>query len=337
MEERLRYLFRRYADNACTYKELEELFHYIRESGNDDTLRSCINKLYNELTEEGSPATHVDEKGRLFLNEPTWISTPAETELELDEKSRKTSWKGWLSMAAMIILMAATILFIRKNSPGDQRGALSSVTKKSTNRSESKFILLEDSTSVWLNAASSLEFPDHFDAGKREVHLTGEAFFDVKHADKIPFIIYTGDVSTTVLGTAFNIKAYPGEKNVTVSVSRGIVKVSRKDGWVAMLTKGQQVKVEEEKKEPQEKAIVPSEVAAWQQGTIVYEDEMLSSVLADLQRVYNVNIRVANQSMMDLRISTSFKKDIGVDQALQVLCKLTDTELKSVYSNYVIK
>jgi len=333
MEERLRYLFRRYSDNTCTYKELEELFHYIRESTHDETMRSCINRLYNDLNEDGSPATHVDEKGRLFLNEP--IVLPA---TNIKEPPVKHHWKNWLSIAAMVILMATTILFIRKNSPGSQQGALSSLTKKSTNRSEYKFILLEDSTSVWLNAASSLSFPDHFGQDKREVYLTGEAYFDVKHADKIPFIIHTGKVATTVLGTAFNIKAYPGEKNITISVSRGSVRVNRPDSWIATLTRGQQVKVHEEEVEPALERTVPlSEIAAWQQGIIVYDDETLSSIIADLQRVYNVNITLADKALEDLRISTSFKKDIGVEQALQVLCKLTDTELKSVYGNYVIK
>ena len=333
MEERLRYLFRRYTDNTCTYKELEEFFHYINVSGHDEAIRSCINRLYNDLNEDGSPATHVDEKGRLFLHEPVLL--PAAPVKELPPKNH---WKSWASIAAMVILMAATILFIRKNSPGSQRGALSSTTTKSTNRSEYKFILLEDSTSVWLNAASSLAFPDHFGQNKREVTLTGEAYFDVKHADKIPFIIHTGTVSTTVLGTAFNIKAYPGEKNITVSVSRGSVKVSRPDGWIATLTRGQQLKVQEEEIATALERTVPlSEIAAWQQGTIVYDDEILSSIIADLQRVYNVNITLADKALKDLHISTSFKKDIGVEQALHLLCKLTDTELKSVNGNYVIK
>ncbi len=60
---------------------------------------------------------------------------------------------------------------------------------------------------MWLNAESTLEFPENFNKTKREVYLKGEAYFDVKHADKIPFIIYTGEVTTEVLGTAFNIQS----------------------------------------------------------------------------------------------------------------------------------
>jgi ferric-dicitrate binding protein FerR (iron transport regulator) len=91
---------------------------------------------------------------------------------------------------------------------------------------------------VWLNAASSLEFPDKFSGSKREVYLTGEAFFDVKHSDKSPFLIHTKNITTTVVGTAFNIKAYVNQKVIIVSVSRGKVKVSRDDQLIATLTKG---------------------------------------------------------------------------------------------------
>ena len=115
--------------------------------------------------------------------------------------------------------------------------------KTSTERAEYKYILLPDSTQVWLNAGSTLDYPEHFDETTREVTLTGEAYFDVKHAAEHPFIIHTGQIQTTVLGTAFNINAYTDRSNIQVSVSRGKVKVSRGDQLIATLVKGQEVKV----------------------------------------------------------------------------------------------
>ena len=77
-------------------------------------------------------------------------------------------------------------------------------------------------------------------------------------------------------------------------------------------------------------------MAAWQRGTLVYDDESLSDIISDLKRVYNVEISLDNRSLHDLKISTSFKKEIGIDQALQVLCKLTDTELKQNGTEYIL-
>lgn len=337
MEERLRYLFQRYLDNTCSPDELDEFFTYVHQSDTDDLLRQMIKKVYADLQGDSfNTTTYVDERGRLILNEP-----PSTVSQPVIEKPKRSRLLATLSIAAVTIVAIIGIIWIAKDnstaSGNDKKATLSSLTKKTTNRSESKFLLLEDSTQVWLNAASSLEFPDQFDGNKREVYLTGEAFFDVQHADKIPFIIHTGDISTTVMGTSFNIKAYPGQKNITISVSRGKVKVRRGDGWVATLTKGQQVKVQKEGKEATEKNIAPEGIAAWQQGNIMYDDETLEDIVADIQRIYNTNIRIVNSSVQYLKISTSFKREIGAEQALQVLCKLTDTELKQDGGVYLIQ
>lgn len=331
MEERLRYLFHHYLNNTCSYKELEEFLDHVRKAEHDSGLRMLIRNLYQDLKAEDIPTTHVDEKGRLILSEPGWI-TPV-----VVSKPRRTRPAIAGFLVFLLVAMVTAWLLIKPPAKPERVATVASLTKKSTVRSESKFLLLEDSTQVWLNAASSLEFPDHFDPKKRVVYLMGEAYFDVKHAEKIPFIIHTGAVSTTVLGTAFNIKAYPGEENITVSVSRGKVKVTRKDGWEATLETGQELKLRELENQAREKHIPAAEVAAWQQGSLIYDDVTFKDIIADLQRVYNVSIRIADPSVQEQRISTSFKKEIGVEQALQVLCHLTEKELKTLDGNYLVR
>ena len=88
---------------------------------------------------------------------------------------------------------------------------------------------------------------------------------------------------------------------------------------------------------PALKNIPENEIAGWQQGNLVYDDETLEDIMADLQRIYNVNIQVADLSINGLKISTSFKREIGVEQALQVLCRLTDTKLIKTEEIYLIQ
>jgi len=331
MEERLHYLFQCYIENACTEKELEEFLGLIQRAEHDEEIRQLVKDVYHNLLNSPSGITHVNELGRLVLSEPEWTLAP-----QAPVQEKKKSRGAWVSIAAAVLIFAS-IFWLFQNKINDQSSVtLSSLTKKITNRSEFKYLLLEDSTEVWLNAASSLEFPDHFSEKKREVVLSGEAYFDVKHADKIPFIIKTGDVSTMVLGTAFNIKAYPGQKSIVVSVSRGKVKVARQDGWSTTLIEGQQVKLGASKEEVQEKNIPSTEVAAWQKGNIVFDDQVLQDIIDDLERTYNAEIRLKDDSIRDLRISTSFKREIGVVQALQVLCKLTDLRLREEQGVYMI-
>lgn len=329
MEERLHYLFKRYFDNSCSRQELEEFFAYINEAKHDESLRQLIKKLYQEI--KGTPlhANFVDSEGNLVLS-------PGEEEIAINTKRRRRLSPAIIAIA-LFIAGAGTWLLFQQGKVKSNVPMVESHTKKTTDRSEYKYLVLEDSTKVWLNAASSLEFPDHFNAGKREVFLDGEAYFDVMHADRVPFIIHTGTVSTTVLGTAFNIKAYPNERSVTVSVSRGKVRVSRGNGWSTTLTKGQQVKLEEDKGIASEKPIAPTDVAAWQHGNIVYDDETIEHIIADMERVYNISVRLPDTMLREVRISTSFKKEIGAEQALHVLCKLTDTKLKRSGDNYIIQ
>jgi len=334
MEDRLKYLFKRYLENTCSQKELDEFFGYIHQAEQDELLSQLIRQVYSDLKINEPNTTYVNEKGRLILNEPEWMA-----QHETKVKIKKSKFRLAAVSVAAVLMITAGIWWMNRNEGGEKIPSTPfvSLTKKNTNRSESKFILLEDSSRIWLNASSSLEFPDQFDAAKREVFLSGEAYFDIKHADKVPFIIHTGNVSTTVLGTAFNIKAYPGQKNIIISVSRGKVKITRNDGWETTLIKGQQLKLNEEQEEATEKNIPAEKIAAWQQGNIVFDDETIEDIISDMERIYNVTIYISHQTLDGVKISTSFKREIGVEQALQVLCKLTDTELKQKDGEYIIQ
>jgi ferric-dicitrate binding protein FerR (iron transport regulator) len=277
--------------------------------------------------------TYVNQSGNLVLPGQEWLSPPAIPAKPRKQKRRTAA----LVIACLVITGALAWLLYQPRRSGIPARAVAAVTKKTTERSEYKYVLLPDSTQVWLNASSSLEFPDHFSTAKREVTLSGEAYFDVRHADKTPFIIHTGKISTTVLGTAFNIKAYPDRNNIIVSVSRGKVRVSYDNTPVATLVKGQQVKVSSLNNTAVERKIAPAAVAAWQQGNMAYEDEAFEDIIADLQRLYNVNIRIDNMAIRGLKVSTSFRREIGIEQALQVLCQLTDTVLKQDNGWYLIQ
>ena len=330
MEERIKYLFRQYLNNTCTRKEFEEFFSYINDASHNELIRELIKKAYSETGQ--SSLTYVDERGKLVLTEPAWDEQPV-----VKVRSRNKNQVFMALATGVIITLAGVVWLISRSFQQQQVEQKPVLAKKTTGRSEYKFMLLPDSTQVWLNAASTLEYPHQFASGKREVFLTGEAYFDVKHADKQPFLIHTGKVTTLVLGTAFNIKAYPGREDVIVSVSRGKVQVNYNENEVATLTPGQQVKVSNNNKPVVQKKIAIAEAAPWQQGNLVYDDETINDVIADLERMYDVTIRVQNEALVNERISTSFRREIGIEHALQVLCNLTDTQLKLVNNIYVIQ
>src|SRR5690606_2859673 len=96
----------------------------------------------------------------------------------------------------------------------------------SVNSNEHRLLHLPDGSTVIVGVGSKLNYPSSFDSLRtREVYLEGQAYFDIRHNPQKPFIIHTGKVATTVLGTSFNIKAWPEDQDITVTVTRGKVRV----------------------------------------------------------------------------------------------------------------
>lgn len=338
MKEKLAYLFWQYLKNTPTEEELEEFLAYVKQAEYDQTLRELIREVYNNIQEiDPSINSYIDGNGSLVLNTPGF-NTPGAYRSGL---RRKRKWVlSTAIVSVLLILVVAAILWGRGKATASgkhEQMAVQSLTRKITESSEQKFMQLPDSTQVWLNGDSYLEFPDEFTDKKREVYLSGEAWFDVKHAEEIPFIIHTGKITTTVMGTAFNIKAYPYLRAVVISVSRGKIRVSRGDEVVAILEKGQQIKISNYDSLVREKNIDVAKIASWQQGYISYEDETMGEILRDLEHLYNTEITVADQSLLDMRITTSFNRSIGKEQALRIICKLVDKQLSSRNGHYIIE
>jgi ferric-dicitrate binding protein FerR (iron transport regulator) len=332
MEERIKYLFKQYLNNTCTRKEFDEFFSYINEAAHNELIRELIKKAYEETRQPGSFLTYVDELGNLVVTKPNWNEQSLTTAKPAKKK------RLILAMAVVVIALVAGVgWFMTRPLSKQPLAAIKGLAKKMTGRSEYRYMLLPDSTQVWLNAASTLEYPQQFATGKREVYLTGEAYFDVKHADKQPFLIHTGKVTTMVLGTAFNINAYPGRENIIVSVSRGKVRVNYNEKEMAVLTQGQQVKVSNTSNTVVQKKMAITEAAPWQQGNLQYDDETIRDIVADLERNYDVTIQVQSETLANERITTSFRREIGIENALKVICNLTDTRLKLENNKYVIQ
>ena len=338
MKEKLAYLFWQYLKNTPTEEELDEFLSYVKQAEHDQTLRDLIREVYNSIQEaDPSINSYIDGNGSLILKTPG---------LDLQDiyrfgTPRKRKWVLPTATASILLISVIGALLWWKGkataSGRHEQVAVQSLTRKITEASEQKFLQLPDSTQVWLNGDSYLEFPDEFTDKKREVYLSGEAWFDVRHAEEIPFIIHTGKITTTVMGTAFNIKAYPYLRTVVISVSRGKIRVSRGNKVVAILEKGQQIKVSDSDSLVREKNIDVGKIASWQQGYVSYEDETMREILRDLEHLYNTEITVADQSLLDVRITTSFNRSIGKEQALKIICKLVDKQLSNRNGRYIIE
>lgn len=332
MPARIDILFQKFIDGTCTRQEYDELMDMLRENQQEERVKQMLQQVYQSTSRSLRSVTYVDTNG--LLQSPAAVPV---VEMPVPAKRRRP-WRALSAAAILLLLLGGGWWALNKKQGGEmvQQVTTESSIRKFTQRAELKYLLLPDSTQVWLNAASSLEFPEAFQSGKREVFLVGEAFFDVKHAENTPFLIHTGSVTTRVVGTAFNIKAYPDQPDIIVSVKRGKVQVSKNDQLLATLTVGQQVTVTAAAQQAEIQPTKESRVADWTTGQLSYTSRPLGDILKDLERNYNVTIELTAGSLEQEIVTTSFRRDIGVGEALDILCGLTDAQLRKENGKYLI-
>lgn len=168
-------------------------------------------------------------------------------------------------------------------------------------------IQLSDGSKLWLNSGSTVAFPKTFTKKLREITLlNGQAFFDVVHEAKRPFVVRTKTLDVTVLGTSFDVKAYDNDGQSKVTVKSGKVGVSlhNQPGKPAvMLLPEKQIVVQNKKSEIKINEISPIAIAPWKDNRNVLEDELLSEVFHALERKYNQHIIVGNKALEEEKIS----------------------------------
>lgn len=148
---------------------------------------------------------------------------------------------------------------------------------------------LPDGTRVWLNAASSIKFPNAFAGANRRVELVGEAYFEVSKNPAMPFIVAANGTETRVLGTHFNVMAYPDEPGVTTTLFEGSVKFSRNKSDV-LLTPGNQALLNNATNLITVQKANLEEVLAWKNGYFNFQDEDIHSIMRKVARWYNVEV-----------------------------------------------
>jgi len=176
-------------------------------------------------------------------------------------------------------------------------------------------VTLADGTRIWLNAASELIYPDYFQGRERQVVLKGEAYFEVAKDTERPFYVRIGDMKISVLGTSFNVSAYPGSERRTTLVE-GKVAIDWKQQHVEILP-GQQAVETGERLE-----IARVNVAnymGWKERRFVYEDKLLGEVLEELERWYDVEIFVLNDGIRKLHLTANLPKYENMDQVLRII------------------
>lgn len=186
-------------------------------------------------------------------------------------------------------------------------------------------LVLNDGTKVRLNSLSSLRFPVVFGTGSREVELTGEAYFEVAKNGE-PFVVHTNGMKIEVLGTIFNILAYPGEEYQTTLVS-GSVKINSDRGESLILKPSQQAILSPESGNIEVRTVDVAFYTSWVKGKIYFKDQRLEDIMKTLSRWYDIEVKYANEEVKNKRFGCNVDRYGEITPFVELLEATKDVKI----------
>ena len=182
---------------------------------------------------------------------------------------------------------------------------------------------LPDGSIVWLQPKTQLSY-NQSDRVFRQVNLKGEAFFDVKRDEGRPFLIYAGKMTTKVLGTSFNVKAYPETEKFEVSVVTGKVSVTNEAEKEVFVTPKQQVTLELKSDILTINELPKNKTFYWELASLTFDNASMQDVVNNIEHNFNVKIKLKS-SLKNCRLSGNFDQE-HLSTILEIICKSIDAE-----------
>jgi transmembrane sensor len=318
-------------------------------SRNRNKFRSIVGRYLRGGADE-EEVDMIEKYYELFSGKPDQLSKLSEEELT-DVHARmkgniakriaaqparsRPLWSGtfWRVAAAVLILIGAGwIFFVVKQQREPRVSVLVSKTIiQQSVKGQTKFVMLPDGSRVVLHGNTRIEYDRDFNSQTREVSLSGEAYFDVVHLNTAgrkprPFVIRTGKIRTTVLGTAFSIKSLPTGGEVVVTVTRGKVRVDDGERHTSLLTANQQMTYNTHTTVADEKAVKSQELTAWVQADMVFQETPFGELAEMLAKRYGVKIAFQNPQLQNCLITGRFSGTETLEEVFKVLTLTSNTK-----------
>lgn len=309
---RTKHLFSKYLSNTCSSAEMEELFELLNDEDNLEVAEHSMETIWSRTANDQFP-----ENSDLFNK---FKHKRSEQKVIYNYPNSGFSYKKW-AVAASIILCLGIFsyqwFFGNRLKLQDTKAVVSTKLNPAV-----KKIVLSDGSVVVMNKGSHLNYPSKFVGDKREVYLTGEAFFDIKHDAKRPFLVHTGKLVTRVLGTAFNIKTQADEDLIEVTVSRGKVSVSDSKKTLAVLLPNQKISYDANANLYRKEKANAQVSTLWKEEDLVLDNITLEQAVKSIQARYGTSILLANDQIKNCRFTAYFLNTTSLQQVVKVISNL---------------
>ncbi len=331
-------LIAKYLSGNIAIAERETLYEWIESDAANKQFFDQMVQLWGMSSD--SPAENYETdtqaawsklEGRLFGEAKEIPVVPFKPSSKIRTLSIK---RGWIAAAAVILLLISVSIWLYQNPISAEQQQMVYQTGVQERRS----IELPDGSTIWLNENTRLSFNKKF--APRVVELEGEAFFEVKHQDGEPFTIQSGGAETQVLGTSFNVRAYPSEAKVEVTVETGKVALSVKADKARkiILIPGETGVFDKQTQEVAEVAQVITNADAWKTQRLDFRNMDTKNIIAAMERYFDVDIQVENEKIYDCDLSMTQPLDAPkLENIFEQMKFAWSVQIEKQDSTYIIK
>lgn len=235
--------------------------------------------------------------------------------------SKSHIWNGFLKYSLGFMALVSVVILSFRLGSNSLENSFAEIVMEAPLGSLSK-VVLPDSTEVWLNSGSRISYSQGFGVKDRKLKMTGEGFFSVSKNPDMPFSISTEGLVVEVLGTKFDLRNYSDDKEAYVSLEEGRVSLEN------LICKSELRYLEPNQKMILDKSSGVMEISGseaenasqWVKGNLFFDEELLTDIVRELERAYNVSIVIGNEELRNYRFYGNFvQKDQTIDEVLSIL------------------
>ena len=244
----------------------------------------------------------------------------------LSEDKKVWTLPSYLKVAAMILVIAgAAVTFFLLHHRYGQRDAIA-FTTISTGIGEKKKVTIQDGSQLVLNAGTTIRIQNDLSSDRKIELVDGEVFFDVKTDAQRPFTVTSGHLTTTVLGTSFNIMAYKELDKLSIGVIDGKVSVGGDSAPLTILMKEEEL-VFSKTTRTYKKIPLDESLTAWQSGRLVLNDLSFDEMVTIMKKNYGIDVVTTDETIRNTRYTTELSSDMSPLQAIQVLAAIHELKV----------
>ena len=240
--------------------------------------------------------------------------------------SEKNHWLnfrflGKVAASVLIVVSVGTASYYIGTRHNQPKSAALAYFETTTPMGAQTKVVLPDQSVVWVNAGSTLRYGSDFNTNGRSVQLDGEAYFEITRDSLKPFIVKSKRLDIKVLGTSFNVKAYGMDETTDVTLVSGKVNVSLRDEVAhagdVTLTPNRKLSFNKQTNKVRVSEVDAKDALSWMDGSLKFSEQPFMSIAKDLERKFNVRIRVESDPLRKEIFSGSFTKDYSLDKILR--------------------